>query len=155
MLRGPEPQGFPADGPHPMAARTRRRRHVWDSPHQFEEAMRGRGAFARWRPEFLRLYTHHGLRRRPDGHYQLKCSPETEAAVYEGVVELDPWPALERLTAPVLLLRATETESGRVPMPPDVATRIPGCHDLPVAATHFIPMEEPELVLAALEDFLG
>ncbi len=66
----------------------------------------------------------------------------------------DPWPALARLTAPALLLRATLSESGRQPLLPDAAARIPGCRDLPVAATHFIPMEAPETVLAAMEEFL-
>ena len=156
VLRGRRAEeGFPPGGPNPMAERTRRRRAVWESPQQFEEAMRGRSAFARWRPEFLRLYAYHGLRRRPDGHYELKCRPEIEARVYEGAMAFDPWPALERLTAPVLLMRATLVESGRVPMPPDVAARIPNCRDIPVAATHFVPMEEPETVLTAMEEFLA
>lgn len=73
--------------------------------------------------------------------------------MYEGSQAFDPWPALERLTVPVLLLRATLTESGRVPMPPNLATQIPNCREVPVAATHFIPMEAPETVLA-LEEFL-
>jgi pimeloyl-ACP methyl ester carboxylesterase len=147
VLRDSREQGFPPGGPNPMAERTRRRRAVWDSPHQFEEAMRSRPAFARWRPEFLSLYAHHGLRRRPDHHYELKCSPDVEAQHYY------PWPVLERLSVPVLLLRATLTESGRGPLPPDTAARIPGCRELPVAATHFIPMEEPETVSAAIEQF--
>jgi pimeloyl-ACP methyl ester carboxylesterase len=137
-----------------MAERTRRRRAVWDSPHQFEEAMRSRPAFARWRPEFIASYTQHGLRRRADGHYELKCSPDVEAQVYEGSLQHNPWPALERLTIPSLLLRATLTESGRVPLLPDAASRIPHCRDVPVAATHFIPMEEPAIVLREMEAFL-
>jgi lipase len=148
-------QGFPPGGPNTMAARTRRRRAVWDSPHEFEEAMRSRPAFARWRPEFVHLYAQHGLRRRRDGHYELKCTPEAEARVYEGAGRFDPWPALAALRIPVLLLRATLTESGRGPLPPDTAARIPGCRDVPVVATHFIPMEAPETVLRAMETFFG
>jgi pimeloyl-ACP methyl ester carboxylesterase len=154
VLRDGRGQGFPPGGPNPMAERTRRRRAVWESPHRFEEVMRSRPAFARWRSEYFSLYAHHGLRRRPDGHYELKCRPETEAQVYEGSARFNPWPALARLAVPVLLLRATLTESGRVPMPPDVADRIPNSRDLPVAATHFIPMEEPETVMAAMDGFL-
>ncbi len=153
VLRDERRAGYPPGGPNVMAERTRRRRAVWESPRQFEQAMRERRAFARWRPEFLSLYAHHGLRRRADGHYQLKCPPEVEAAVYEGAMQNDPWPALGRVRVPVLLLRATLAEDGRRPMPPDTATRIPNCTDLPVAATHFIPMEEPETVLAAMEGF--
>ena len=153
VLRDERRAGFPPAGPSVMAERTRRRRMVWDSPHQFEQAMQGRPAFARWRPEFLSSYAHHGLRRRPDGHYELKCPPAVEAAVYEGAMQNDPWPALGRVRVPVMLLRATRTEDGRTPLPPDTAARIPNCTDVPVAATHFIPMEEPEAVLAAIQDF--
>lgn len=147
-------QGFPPGGPNPMAERTRRRRAVWDSPHQFEEAMRSRSAFSRWHPDFISAYTHHGLRRRPDGHYELKCAPDVEAQVYEGSLHHNPWPAIEHLTIPSLLLRATLSESGRIGLPADTATRIPNCRDVPVAATHFVPMEEPEMVLREMEQFL-
>lgn len=141
-------------GTNPMAARTRRRRAVWDSPPAFAEAMGRHAAFARWRPEFLWLYAAHGLRRRSDGRYELKCTPELEAQVYEGTATYDPWPALDRLAVPALLLRATASQDGRAALSPEVPRRIPHCRDLPIAATHFIPMEEPEAVLAALEQFL-
>jgi lipase len=146
----------PSEGqptPNPMAERTRRRRSVWDSPHQFEEAMRGRETFARWRPEFLSLYAHHGLRRRPDGHYELKCPPEIEAKVYEGAPKYDPWPALAAIRVPVLLLRAIRGQGGRPTAAPDAATRIPGCQERAIDAGHFVPMEQPEVVLAAMEEF--
>lgn len=155
VLHGERPQGFPPDGPNPMAQRTRRRRAVWDSPEQLAEALRPRDTFARWRPEFLRLYAEHGLRRRAEGPYELKCTPDTEASVYEGAMRFDPWPELARLTVPILLLRATLGENGRLPMLPNVAARLANCRDVPVTATHFIPMEAPEVVLAAIESFLG
>lgn len=150
VLRDDRGMGFPPDGANPMAERTRRRRALWDSPAELEEAMRGRGAFARWQPEFLSAYAQHALRRREDGAHELKCSPETEARVYEGAIRYDPWPALARLTAPSTLLRATLVESGRVPLPAGSATRLPNCRDFPVSATHFIPMEAPEAVITAL-----
>jgi lipase len=140
---------------NPMAERTRRRRAVWESPAQFAAAMRGRDIFARWRPEFLRLYAEHGLRRREDGAYELKCLPEVEAAMYDAAPRFNPWPELGRLAVPALLLRATLARDGGSPTPPDAASRIPGCREVPVAATHFIPMEAPEAVLEALEALHG
>ena len=134
-------------GPNVMAERAEKRRHVWESPHQFEETMAQRGAFTRWQPPFLSLYARHGLRRRPDGHYELKCSPESEAAVYRGAADWTFWPDLERLAIPVALLRATGKDS---PTPPDAAARIPGCRETLVNTTHFIPMEAPDTVLTAM-----
>lgn len=153
VLRDDRPREQAPSAPNPMAARTRRRRSIWDSPHQFEDAMRARDAFARWRPEFISLYTHHGLRRRPDGHYQLKCPPDLEAGIYELAPTYDPWPALTQIETPILLLRATLAPPGRATSPPDAATRIPRSREQRIAATHFIPMEEPEQVLTAIEEF--
>jgi len=138
-----------------MADRTRRRRAVWESPHQFEEAMRRRDAFARWRPEFISLYSHFGLRRRPDHHYELKCPPDVEAEVYEHAPRFDPWPALKQISIPTLLIRAVGVEPSRGTSPPDAASRIPGCWDQTIESGHFIPMEQPEQVLAALESFFA
>jgi pimeloyl-ACP methyl ester carboxylesterase len=142
-----------ATSPNPMADRTRRRRAVWDSPHQFEEAMRRREAFARWRPEFVALYAHHGLRRRADRHYELKCLPDVEAEMYEHAPRFDPWPALSRIAIPSLLLRAVGGESGRVVVSPGAADRIPLCRELTIEGTHFIPMEQPDRLLAAMTSF--
>ena len=136
---------------NPMAARTLRRRSAWESPRQFAAAMASRAAFAHWRPPFIDLYAEYGLRRRPDGHYELKCPPAIEAQVYAQSGSYDPWPALSRITAPTLLIRATAVEGETTVLPVDAATRIPGCREQTSPTTHFIPMEEPELVLAALE----
>lgn len=146
-----EAEAGPWPGENPMAERTRRRRAIWESPHQFEEAMRTRPAFARWQPEFLSLYARFGLRRRPDGHYELKCSPEVEAAIYEGVGRFNPWPALERIAAPALVLRATLSDTSS----PRAAARIPRAREMLVPTTHFVPMEAPETVLEAMERFLA
>ena len=156
VLRVGSPEGDALAGrANPMSERTRRRRAVWESPRQFEEAMRRSGPFARWRPEYFRLYAAYGLRRRADHHYELACAPDSEAQVYENAVAFDPWPALSRLTVPVLLMRAT-LDTGQGPLiPPDLSSRIPNCRDLPIAATHFLPMEVPEAVLAALEAFFA
>jgi lipase len=154
LREGRPSQGDPVT-PNPMADRTRRRRAVWESPHQFEEAMRRRDAFIRWRPEFVTLYAHHGLRRRADRHYELKCSPDIEAEVYERAPLFDPWPALTRITIPTLLIRAAGIQPGRGTSPSDAAARIPFCHEQSMEATHFIPMEQPDQVLAAVEGFFA
>ncbi|MGD9894989.1 MAG: alpha/beta fold hydrolase [Dehalococcoidia bacterium] len=154
VLRDTRAAGGPAAS-NPMADRTRRRRAVWESPHQFEEAMRRREAFARWRPEFISLYAHHGLRRRTDRHYELKCPPDIEAEVYEHAPRFDPWPALARMAVPSLLLRAAGDEPGRGVAATGAAARIPLCREQVITASHFIPMEQPEQVLAALTGFFA
>lgn len=150
-LRSPVNEG---SDHNPLAHGARRRRARWANPNEFEEAMRGRGPFALWRPEFLHAYARHGLRQLPDGDWTLKCEPESEARVYEGVPSFDPWPELAQLKAPSVFLRATRADV-RPPMHTEqTPTLIPGCIDVPVDATHFVPMEQPELVAAALLDIM-
>lgn len=131
----------------------RRRRDLWGGPAQFAETMRTRTAFARWEPEFLRLYAEHGLRRREDGQWELKCRPEIEAAVYERAMRQRPWPALATLTAPVRLLRAVG-ERANSPTPPDAAAHIPNCVESTLPTTHFIPQEASAAVQAAIDAWL-
>ena len=140
--------------PNPMADRTRRRRSVWESPHQFKDAMRRRETFARWRPDFLVLYAQHGLRR-ADHHYELKCSPDVEADMYEHAPRFDPWPAIAQIAVPSLLLRAVGSEPGRGVVPSDAADRIPHCREQTIDSTHFIPMEQPEQVFDAMQHFFA
>jgi len=153
---GPGPRGGPArrpaHAPHRLAARPPPRRAAGGRPPPTAGAGPRPGAGAPLRPEFLHAYAQHGLRRRPDGHYELKCRPEVEAAVFEAGTTFDPWPDLVRLPIPVLLLRATATGDRPSPSPPDADRRIPHCREVAVAASHFIPMEEPEAVLAAFAE---
>ena len=135
-----------------LAAGARRRRVIWNSPDQFEAAMRERAAFARWQPAFLHAYAQHGLRPLPDGRFMLKTLPEIEARTFEGQFQQDPWPVLDRLAIPTVLLRATDDRQS--PTPAGAASRIPGCRETTVATSHFIPMEAPEAVLAGLEELL-
>jgi pimeloyl-ACP methyl ester carboxylesterase len=117
--------------------------------------MRGRGPFARWRPEFLELYARYGLHRREDGQYELACSPDSEAQIYENAVRHDPWPALRSLTIPSLYLRATRHEGGPPPFPQATAETIPHSRLQEVDTTHFVPMEAPEVVLDAMTSFFA
>lgn len=140
-----------AGGPNPMAEGARRRRAVWESPEEFAATMATRRTFAAWMPPFMELYAHHGLRRRPDGRYELKCPPELEAAVYEGASTQHPWPDLERIAVPTLLLRAVAPNANS-PTPPDTASRIPGTREVTIHSSHFIPMEAPDAVQSALDE---
>lgn len=149
----PHPNGgAPRSQEHPgRFAGARRRRGVWDSPTQFADTMRTREAFARWEPEFLRLYAEHGLCPREDGQWELKCSPELEAAVYERAMQQQPWPALERLTIPVRLIRAT----GGSPTPSDAAAHLPNCVASTLPTTHFIPQEASAAVQQVMDAWLA
>jgi pimeloyl-ACP methyl ester carboxylesterase len=139
-----------------MAAAARKRRQVWDSPHALVEAYRRRPTFARWREDVLRLYAEHGLFRREDGHYQLKCSGEVEAQVFENSTSLDIWSLVPAIRCPTLIMRGETTDPFMSSMFQRVAERIPGARLVTIpGAGHLAPMEEPEAVAEEVWRFLG
>lgn len=160
LLIDPVLPPYPSSGsPRPVRdegrfSGARRRRDVWESPEEFAETMATRAAFARWEPEFLRLYAEHGLRRRQDGQWELKCRPEIEAAVYERAMLQQPWPALESLTIPVRLLRATGANANS-PTPVDAASHIPNCVESTLPTTHVIPQEASAAVQDVIDTWLA
>lgn len=147
-----------ASSPSPaqaMAAAARKRRQVWDSPHALVEAYRRRPTFARWREDVLRLYAEHGLFRREDGHYQLKCPGEVEAQVFENSASLDIWSRLTDIRCPTLVMRGGLTDPSMASIFQRVAERIPGARLVTIpGAGHLAPMEEPGIVAENIQRFL-
>ena len=58
-------------------------------------------------------FTREGLRDRPDGQVELKCSPKTEAAIFGGGPFFDAWALAPRVKTPTLLLWATRGDFPR------------------------------------------
>jgi len=131
-------------GDNELARRAERRRDAFASLDEAFVLYRGRGAFKTWPDETLRDYLRGGLERMEDG-MRLSCRPAWEAEDFRstppGVSAL-----ARDLRCPVTLIHAkggTASESEvaifRELYP---ATRVV----LQPDATHFLPMEFPELV---------
>ena len=136
-----------------IAKGARKRRGVFQSPEDAEEALRGRGAFATWRAPFLHDYLVDGLQRQQDGKFALSCDPAWEAACFAAQANR-PWGAIRKLKKqrfPVIILQAerastsvSDTDERVHSVRPDAAvTRVPG-------TTHFLPMERPYVVRDAI-----
>lgn len=145
----------PAITDNPLAAGARRRRAIFPSRQAAIDSYRGRGAFRTWPETALADYVQDGFRDRPDGSVELACAPEWEASNFSAHGH-DPWPAMARITAPVVVLRA-ETGStcqvvSRDPFPPENrAVRI----ETAPGTTHFLPIERPDLVRRTLLELAG
>jgi lipase len=153
--RGSEADGawVTVDGnAHPAA---RRRRH-FGSIDEMIDRLRERPSFATFTMAALRDYCTWGLvpsTGRPG--YELACTPEMEGAVYTGALGN---PAIHEhvlaVTVPVTVLRAMEpptptdlADFRNSPTWPPLATRFRDGRDVHRAdRTHFMPMEDPELV---------
>ena len=113
------------------------------------EHFESRSLFAGWLPEALDLYLEYGLRQRADGRVELRCPPAVEAAVFSSSGRLDVEDLARRATVPAIVLWA---KGGS--FPPAVYQRVfaamPGARIVDVDCGHLIPMERPDLVVAAV-----
>lgn len=136
----------------PLVQGALRRRAVFPSREAVIAAYAGRGAFASWSPDMLEGYVTDGFRDRSDGQVELSCAPAWEASNFTSHGH-DTLGAFEAAQVPIRILRAEEGSTcrdhprlaalqaaGRIRM-----ETVPG-------TTHFLPMERPDLVQAALRE---
>jgi len=136
-----------------MTKRARKRRAEFASTREARERLLQRFPYAGFASAALEAFLAGGLAGVPGGGVRLRCTPEAEAAWYEGAAALDLWPLLARVRAPVLLVAA---EHGA--MPPALLERL--CGALPAVrrervpgTTHFAALEAPDRVGALLGGF--
>ncbi|HSD10421.1 MAG TPA: alpha/beta hydrolase [Candidatus Binatia bacterium] len=145
----------PSIAENPMANGALKRREVWASHEEVFASYRGRGPFAKWRDDVLRLYVDHGFAT-DDGGVRLKCPPTIEAQVFRMAPEpvFDAWVALERLTVPALLMRGAESDAfSESDAEASLARLRRGQLSTLPDTTHMFPMESPEAVAAAILAF--
>jgi pimeloyl-ACP methyl ester carboxylesterase len=133
-----------------LVEKARNRRASFPSRQAAFETYRKRSIFATWPEAALRDYIEDGFRDLPDGGVGLTCAPEWEAANFAAHGH-DIWAAMSRIEAPVRIYRAEHgstcaiARAGDFPRP----TGQVEAHTV-VGATHFLPIERPELVREAL-----
>ncbi len=139
------------NGVHPVA---RRKNNFADADAMFAN-FQGRGSYGLWREDVLRDYCQYGLLPDPDGPgCVLACPPDVEAAVYMGSASENLYDRVGEIKIPVKILRAKERDATRQEMDFSASPTWSGLADcfpdgrdvyLP-ELTHFIPMQEPEMV---------
>ena len=162
-----EPPIFPPAGsPHhaeaaekqtPLITRSAARRALWPSPAALAELLRGRGAFARFRPDLLDAHCRATLRPLAEGGYTLCCPPAVESAIFRSHRQSDTWQRLAQIRA------ALDLVSGDPALPDrgwvsacmaEMAAQLPQARlVLLPGAGHMMIFEQPDacrdLVLAA------
>jgi pimeloyl-ACP methyl ester carboxylesterase len=127
-----------------------KRRRVFPSRAAAVESYRGRGAFRTWTEAQLADYVAAGFLDEPDGTVTLACTPEWEVSNYVHQ-DHDSWAAFEASRCPIHILRAERESPGRLDeglerLEATGRIRIDTVPD----TTHFLPMERPDLVRAAI-----
>ncbi len=128
-----------------------KRRNRFASREAARDGYRGRGAFATWGGDFLEDYLLDGLRPAGDGDgLELTCAPAWEASVFASPVH-DGAALLGAVGVPVHLLRAERGPAAAITPDPSRPRHAPLTIETPPDATHFLPMEMPDLVRVRLE----
>ncbi|MBV9995348.1 MAG: alpha/beta hydrolase [Caulobacteraceae bacterium] len=114
------------------------------------DALVGRGIFRTWSRQQIADYVEGGLRPVADGGLTLACRPEWEASNYR-IHNCDPWDALARVRAPIVIRRAeTGSPCATVEHEPEFDPAWPIEIETIAGTTHFLPMERPDVVAEAL-----
>lgn len=161
-----EPDAYVSDryrnfqGPedHPVS----KRRNQWTSWEEMYERFADRGSFALWKDQVLRDYCRHGVVPAASGEgFELACPPLVEASVYLGNTGTDVHDLMPGIDIPVVVLRARGRDPdasdamdfSRSPTWEKVAAAFPKGRDVYLPhLTHFIPMQDPQLVARFIVD---
>lgn len=149
------PSGGRDPMPNPMAERARRRRATFESAEAMFESFRDRSPFDTWPEETLRLYCTEGTTPGEAG-VTLKCPPDHEARFYDAVSRFDVAPVLQRLRLPVRFLWGETGNRRMMGAAEGPEALVPGAETKVIAgASHFLPMEMPDLVVGEALEFFG
>lgn len=156
-----EPIVYPSDPPpgpmdeNPLSVGARKRRAVWDSPEQALDAFSSKPPLDALAPEALHAYVEHGLRRRDDGRFELKCPREIEARMYAMGSAHDAYRHLPAVSCPALVVCGERTEAITPALGQKLAGRLPhGRFEAAAGLGHFGPLEDPDAAATSALAFL-
>jgi len=139
---------------HPYAAKAIKRTNHWKNEEEALAYLRSKPLFNSWDERILHLYAKYGMQKQEKGHLKLTCTPESEAALFMGGRECNPWSALGKLNCPVLVIEGEKSENRNlVDIKKLVSLLKQGKHKLIAGAGHLIPMQKPNDIAEIIKEF--
>lgn len=141
---------------HPFASKAIRRKNYWKDASEAMAYLKSKSLFKMWDAEVLKLYVDYGMKAGVNGGLQLVCSPETEAALFMGCLQFDPWPILPDVSCPVLVVEGEASENKQFVDILKVVSLMPDAsYKMLSGAGHLIPMELPGETAAIIREFFS
>lgn len=131
---------------HGLAQGAAKRRALFPDREEVFASYKGKGAFTSWPDEVLQDYIAGGVRDRDDGQVELRCQPAWESHIFASSGSYI-WDRLVRIKVPVTLIRGNMFST----CPDAVTDRLTRYYpDMDIitaeGASHFLPMERPDVV---------
>ena len=131
----------------------RQRRNNFASFDEAVEHFTGRAMFVSWPEESIKSYLKGGLVKR-EGSFFLSCDPAWEAKTFE-TVTFDTYRFLKKATCPVLIIRGDKETSTFTDEAKKALSKKNNILIEEYNGTHFLPIENVELVSSRVVDFLS
>lgn len=140
---------------HPLASKSIKRTNHWNDENDAWAYLKSKSLFSSWDEEILQLYHKYGMQKQEEGNLKLTCSPQNEAAMFMGGWDINPWPLLNKVTCPVLVVEGENTENkGFVDVQKAVSIFQHGHYKLVQQAGHLIPMQKPREIVQIIKNFV-
>jgi lipase len=140
---------------HPLASKSVKRRNFWENSREAEAYLRSKRMFRHWNDEAIQLYIEHGMTKKEDNCLQLACPPANEAALFIGGGAIDPWPLLQKIICPVMVVEGEKSENKTFIDLKKATTKFINGEYMEIKnAGHLIPMEKPEELYGTISRFL-
>ena len=141
---------------HPLASKSIKRTNNWKNEEEAWAYLKSKPLFSDWDEEVLALYLKYGMEKQSAGDLKLTCTPESEAAMFMGGWSRNPWPLLDRLTCPVLVVEGEKSENKNfIDLKKAVSLLRNGKYKSVAGAGHLIPMQKPKEVAQIIKEFLA
>jgi pimeloyl-ACP methyl ester carboxylesterase len=141
---------------HPLVRASRNRRQQFDDLDRLFKGYRRKPVFRFMGDLELRTYIE-GIACPGENGYQLCYSAEWEKRIYVTSVwnDMDIWRGLPGLNIPLLMIRGAETDTFWASTAGEVQRKVPTARVVTIPqATHLVPLERPDEVYLALQEFL-
>lgn len=137
-----------------LAELTLQRRRIWDNPSSLAGRLRAHPGYALLSAEALKSHCRAILRQRPEGDWELCCTPEVEAAVYRAVFTPQVFERLAHVDQPVQFVASDPAGPSAARASHTVQALAAEQVRRPVIAvrhsSHFLPLEQPAVCAAII-----
>ncbi|HEX7416146.1 MAG TPA: alpha/beta hydrolase [Smithellaceae bacterium] len=141
---------------HPLASKSIKRTNHWKNEEEAWAYLKSKSLFSDWDEQVLQLYFKYGMEKQKEGDLKLACTPESEAAMFMGGWSRNPWPLLDKLTCPVLVVEGEKSENKNfIDLKKAVSLLRYGKYKSVDGAGHLIPMQKPKIIAQIIKEFLA